>query len=85
MDRIYSLGGFKNPEIKALKEYVRNRVNTLKKQIPPEQIKTKKKIEVVAKMKEEKKEEDKIRIHIYDEQQKITNDTKNDLDDSDDI
>jgi hypothetical protein len=67
MDRIYALGGFKSAEINSMKKYIKNRVMLLKKEIPANQIKRKKKTEFVPnnKKKDEKKD-DIVKIHIYD-------------------
>jgi hypothetical protein len=78
IDRIYSLGGFKNSDIKEIKAYFRGRVNALKKLIPPEQIKKKKPVETIPKTKKEEHKEEPIRIHIYEVEENIEeNETEN--------
>ena len=66
IDRIYSLGGFKSAEINAIKEYLRGRVNDLRKEIPVNQLKPTRKIEFKPKENIENKENKIIKIHTYD-------------------
>ena len=67
IDRIFALGGFKSADVNQIKSYFKNRVNLLKKEIPADQLKRKKKFEYIPKTKKEAEpKEEAIRIHIYD-------------------
>jgi hypothetical protein len=84
IDRIYSLGGFKNQDIKQIKDYFKKRVNALRKFIPPEQLQKKKAINIVPKPVKEEVKEDIIRIHIYDNKEETDNIERNALYEEDD-
>lgn len=69
IDRIYSLGGFHSADTNKIKVYFKNRVNALRKVIPAEQLKRRKKFEYTPKLKEkQEKKEEPIKIHIYGEE-----------------